>query len=233
MERIAGINCVKLVARKAPGGGEIIWWIAPEYGYLVLPTDEVKYFKPAKGLRANQHVVIRKRVSGLKRFGDGLYLPTKAEQVTAWVNPDGSVTRLLARWRFTLTDIAVNGPVDAGLFGLSDPNAPEQRTGPARKRSLGCGYSALLDFCSLMNRRVDDEEQEELARFFPEGQETFFADLAAHLVLWLISSMTYFIWIRQLLPTGSAGRVALAGPNRLFCGSMARTRVAEVARHNE
>jgi len=164
-ERAAGVECVKVSARAPRGANEVKWWVAPNYDYLVLRKDEVKYFKPEKGLQPGQSVLIRTRVTSVRSFGAGIYLPVAAERTVAWVNRDGSLARVLRRWRFTASDVQVNGRISDRAFTLAGPASQSSSVGTPPKQELGCDYGGLLDFCSLMNVRLDAGEATALARW--------------------------------------------------------------------
>ena len=134
-ESIAGVECIKILGGRPRGGWSYMWWTAPEYGYLVMRVDMVRY-PPRDSVDAGQLVVMRRRVEEVQAFGKDVWLPTKVEKVTAKVRPDGSLVRVFRRERFTTANMSVNEPVDEGLWEMPEDRATAatQRCGPGSCR---------------------------------------------------------------------------------------------------
>ena len=178
-EKIDGVECIKVRSGHASLRGEVIWWVAPSYGYLVLRMDQVVYFQPGGGLEAGQHALIRRRVSDVASFA-GVHLPRRVEKVVAWVNSDGSVAHVLRRWHFVADTIEVNGPVSRDSFSMEKLPDKYSESSAGSAQPSTCGYSALIDFCSLLGVELDSTDKELLAELYAESAESSFADLAAH-----------------------------------------------------
>ncbi len=127
LERINGVECVKVRSRHETVVSEITWWVAPEYGYTVLRRDRVRYYPPGQGLRAGQYVLVRDRVARMQPCGSGIYLPAEVERTVAWMNADGSVARILRRFRFSLGEVKVNQPVKADAFSTPGPSSGSRK----------------------------------------------------------------------------------------------------------
>jgi hypothetical protein len=154
MERIDGVECVKVQWRQESPGRDTTWWIAPDRGHLALRRDEVRYYPPGTGLAPGQYTLTRRRVTEVKDFGSGICLPVKVERTVAWVNADGSVARVLRRFEFTASDIKVNERVDPGKFDIA--RLPPGYEGESRA-VIGCGYTCMLDLCALLDIEIKNE----------------------------------------------------------------------------
>ncbi len=177
-EKIDGVECIKVRSGHASLRGEVIWWVAPSYGYLVLRMDQVVYFQPGGGLEAGQHALIRRRVSDVASFA-GVHLPRRVEKVVAWVNSDGSVAHVLRRWHFVADTIEVNGPVSRDSFSTEKLPDKYSESSAGSAEPSSCGYSsAPIDFCSLLGVELDSTDKERLAELYAESAESSFADLA-------------------------------------------------------
>jgi hypothetical protein len=180
-EVVSGIECIKVAGHPAGGEADVTWWVAPSCGYIAIRKDEVRYFKPDQGTPTSQYLLIRNRVTEVKPFRGGIHLPVKVERTVAWMDRSGSVKRLLRRWRFSASAIAVNVPVDDAAFKPSPVRGDGAAVSSTPRQNIGCGYSGLLDFCSLLNVSLDALDTKALADAYPAGQEASLSELADYL----------------------------------------------------
>ncbi|MBN1460276.1 MAG: hypothetical protein JXA57_12130 [Armatimonadetes bacterium] len=177
-EPVAGVKCVKVRSRHPRLGGEVVWWLAPEYGYLVLRRDEISYYPPGSGLDPGQYVLVRSRVKDVKQCAPGVYVPTHVERTVAWISADGSVERVPRRFVFTADQLQVNCRVQADAFDLT---AVANQDGGQSELSTACGHSSVLDFSTLLAIELDTGEKEYLAEVYAQSSTTSLAELREQL----------------------------------------------------
>ena len=121
VESLDGVDCLKLRSRAHAGDREVLWWVAPAYGYLVMRKDEIRYFEPGQELKQGQYTLVRIRVTEVERFPSSAYLPTRVQKSAVWMNSDGSIARQLRRWTFTASDMTVNDSAGTRVYSAAQP----------------------------------------------------------------------------------------------------------------
>jgi hypothetical protein len=117
-ESIAGVECLKLRGRNPRSPWQVTWWVAPRYNYLTMRIDETKEIA---GSAAGQYLLLRRRVTEVKSFPGGMYLPVRTERIAANVTVAGSVPRVNLRWHFTASGVRVNVPIKEAALSAPDP----------------------------------------------------------------------------------------------------------------
>jgi len=194
---VGDVECIRIDALQPYGGLYLSWWVAPQYGYMVMRRDSV-HPGPCTDVAADQAVRVRTEVSEFVSFDDGIYLPTGVEMVCARTNSDGSVGRVYYRTTFTAENVTVNQPIDPSRFDVSHV-LPGASAGPAsaaatvddpRFASAGCGFSALLDFARVMNATFDNDSVSDLVHLYQDRGISSFADIASDLEVILPLAVT-------------------------------------------
>ena len=116
-ETVAQTDCLRIDANQSAGGSWYTWWVAPQYGHMVMRVDSVSPVSPADPEHP-QSLRHREEVLEVTDFGNGIFLPTVVERVASRLNPDGSVDKVYFHQTFTAADVTVNEPVDPGAFEL-------------------------------------------------------------------------------------------------------------------
>jgi len=116
-ETVAQTDCLRIEANQSAGGSWYTWWVAPQYGHMVMRVDSVSPVSPVDPEHP-QSVRHRGEVLEVTDFGNGIFLPTVVERVASRLNPDGSVDKVYFHQTFTAADVTVNEPVDPGAFEL-------------------------------------------------------------------------------------------------------------------
>jgi hypothetical protein len=117
-EVVSGVTTVKIVGRKPRRVGDprwMTWWIAPQYGGLVMRRDVV-IRGPRPGMDRGEYWVQRRVVKRVKALGQGVYAPVEIEQSETKIGSNGAVTRVYERVRFVITAIEANRPLPSNAF---------------------------------------------------------------------------------------------------------------------
>jgi hypothetical protein len=178
-EVVSGVATIKIVGRKPRRSGEsrwMTWWIAPQYGGLVMRRDVV-IRGPRPGMDRGEYWVQRRVVKRVKALGQGVYAPVEIEQSETKIASNGAVTRVYERVRFVITAIEADRPIPNGVFKVP----PEESAAAGPQGVGGCAYNAIVDLCRALGIDLSEDETTFLAGTYRNRGEASFADMAADL----------------------------------------------------
>jgi len=178
IERIAGVECLKLRAGNPRVPWQTTWWLAPRYGYLPMRTDEVN-LRQGPGTPSGQYFLVRKQILKVKALPGDIFLPERVEKVVAFMKADGTRDRLHSLWHFTASDLRVNRPVDESALLPPDPASIASEI--VQPGLGGCAYHALVGYAALLGVKLEPDDARDLAELYRSRGQVSLLDLATDL----------------------------------------------------